>query len=337
MRRSLALSCLLATLLTGVAGAQTIPPLPDLTSYALMKSDGTRAVPTSVAQAADQLKDFDVVVLAELHDHAGNHLAEMQLLSAIFARAPNLALSLEQFERDTQKVVDDYLAGRIGEEVMKKNARAWPNYDEAYRPLVEFAKEHGLPVIAAEVPTSIVRCVGQEGPAYLTRLNGDKRNWVAAELHTQDGPYRDKFMRFLNEDPLHGSDANQSPAERAASDQRGFAAQVSRDDTMAESIFLHAQRNPGRKIVHVTGAFHAEAFLGTVERLKLRAPNLKVAVVAPVEVANPQSPSVSASDAASGNFLVLLHALPKSYISDAEQKAAIAGFNFRGRRADCSS
>ena len=337
MRPSLALSCLLATLLTGVAGAQTIAPLPDLTSYALMKSDGTRAVPIALGQAADQLKDFDVIVLAELHDHAGNHLAEMQLLSAIFARAPNLALSLEQFERDTQKVVDDYLAGRIGEEVMKKNARAWPNYDEAYRPLVEFAKEHGLPVIAAEVPTSMVRCFGQEGPDYLARLSGDKKTWAAAELHMNDGPYKDKFMRFLNEDPLHGSDANQTPAERAASDLRGFTAQVSRDDTMAESIFLHAQKNPGRKIVHVTGNFHAEAFLGTVERLKMRAPNLKIAVVAAVEVENAANPSVTASDAASGNFLVLLHALPKSYLNDAEQKAAIAGMNFRARRADCSS
>src|SRR5262249_43343410 len=176
MRRSVALSCLISTLLIGAAAAaQTIAPLPDLTSYVLVKSDGARATPTTVGEAADALVNYDVIVLAELHDHAGNHLAEMQLLSAVQARAPNLALSLEQFERDTQKVLDDYLASRIGEEVMKKNARAWPNYDEAYRPLVEFAKEHGLPVIAAEVPTSIVRCVGQEGPAYLTRLNGDKQ------------------------------------------------------------------------------------------------------------------------------------------------------------------
>ena len=93
--------------------------------------------------------------------------------------------------------------------------------------------------------------------------------------------------------------------------------------------------SPGRKIVHVTGNFHAEAFLGTVERLKMRAPNLKIAVVAPVEIENPSAANVTAADAASGNFLVLLHALPKSYLNDAEMKAATAGMNFRARRAPC--
>ncbi len=338
MRRTL-LFASVAALIAGASPArdQTIAPaaLPDLTSYVLMRSDGGAPVAITVAQAADALKDYDVIVFGEFHDHAGNHLAEMALFSAIYARAPNLALSLEQFERDVQNVLDDYMAGRIGEEALKKNARAWPNYDEAYRPLVEYAKEHRLSVIAAETPTSIVRCVGQEGPDYLARLGADKRGWAAAELHLGEGAYKDKFMHFLTDDPLHGSDASQTPAERAASDARSFAAQVTRDDTMAESIFLHLQKNPGRKIVHVTGNFHVEAFLGTVERLKVRAPNLKIAVVAPVEIENPATTNVSAQDAAGGNFLVLLHALPKSYLNDAEMKAATAGMNFRARRAPC--
>jgi len=337
MRQSLFLISVAAALLmsTSARNQPVVPPLPDLTSYALVRSDGATPVRMTVDQAADVLKDYDVILFGELHDHAGNHLAEMALLSAIYARAPNLSLSMEQFERDTQKAVDDYLANRTGEEIFKKNGRAWPNYDEAYRPLVEFAKEHSLPVIAAEVPTSIVRCVGQEGQDYLARLAGEKRGWAAAELHMGEGAYKDKFMHFLDDDPLHGSDSSLTPEQRKAADLRSFASQATRDDTMAESIFLHAQKNPGRKIVHITGAFHVESFLGTTERLKLRAPNLKIAVIAPVEIET--SGTLSASDATHGNFLVLLHALPKSYINDAEQKAFIAGFNFRGRRADCSS
>jgi uncharacterized iron-regulated protein len=338
MRRTILFASLAAALIAGGSPArdQTIAPaLPDLTSYVLMRSDGGTPVAITVNQAADALKDYDVIVFGEFHDHAGNHLAEMALFSAIYARAPNVALSLEQFERDVQNVLDDYMAGRIGEEALKKNARAWPNYDEAYRPLVEYAKEHRLSVIAAETPTSIVRCVGQEGPEYLARLGADKRGWAAAELHLGEGAYKDKFMHFLADDPLHGSDASQTPAERAAADARSFAAQATRDDTMAESIFLHLQKNPGGKIVHVTGNFHVEAFLGTVERLKLRAPSLKIAVVAPVEIENPASPSLTAADAGSGNFLVLLRALPKSYLNDVEMKAATAGMNFRARRAPC--
>src|SRR5262249_8440094 len=91
------------------------------------------------------------------------------------------------------------------------------------------------------------------------------------------------------------------------------------DDTMAESIFLHIGKNPGTKVVHVTGAFHVEGFLGTVERLRARAPSLRVAVVVPVE-----SGDTLAQNANEGSFAVLLHPLPKDYISEDERKAARA-------------
>ena len=250
------------------------PALNDLTSFALMRIDqSTRSSAVlSVEQLAEALKDYDVVFFGEWHDHPGNHLAEMALFRAVHQREPQIALSLEQFERDVQPVVDDYMAGRIGEEALQRRGRAWNNYAESYRPLVEYAKENGLPVIAAEVPTRVVRCIGQEGPEFLSHLRADQRNWAAAELHLDGGAYRDKFFRFLAEDNGHGegapTDMTGAPTPAAL---RSFAAQVTRDDTMAESIFLHLQKNPGRKIVHVTGNFHVEAFLGTVERLKLRA------------------------------------------------------------------
>src|SRR6266849_3486674 len=117
---------------------------------------------------------------------------------------------------------------------------------------------------------------------------------------------------------------------------RSFAAQVTRDDTMAESIFLYLQKHPGQKVMHITGAFHVEGFLGTVERLKLRAPDLKIAVVAPVEAGDPRHPEIGASDMGNGNYAVLLRSLPKSYVNDAEEKAAMIGpMNaFTPRRCD---
>ncbi len=316
---------------SALAASAEPPALPDLASYALVRPDS--GTPLSVDQAADMLKDYDVVFVGELHDHTGNHLAEMALFRALHARAPALALSMEQFERDVQPVLDDYLAGRIGEDALRQKGRAWGNYAEAYRPLVEYAKAHALPVIAANAPGKVVLCVGAEGPEFLSRMKPAERGWAAAELHTENGPYKDKFLRFLAEDPLHGrADADKSAGPSAA-DLRSFAAQVTRDDTMAESIALYLEKHPGGKVVHIAGDFHVESFLGTVERLKSRAPNLKVAVVAPVEVENPDRAASRVSDKALGTLLVLLRELPKEYATEAEKNADIAEQrkNFRVR------
>ena len=329
MRRTAIAALLAVPLLAPVAAvhsglaAQSGPALPDLMSFQMMRTDSGAPTPVSVDQVADALKNYDVVFIGEWHDHTGNHLAEMALLRALYARAPDLALSMEMFERDVQNVVDDYLAGRIGEDNFRRRGRAWENYAESYRPLVEYAKDHHLPVIAANVPGAVVRCVGLEGPAYLARMAPEKRGQAAAELHLQEGPYKDKFLHFLEESGSHGPEADKTPEQKKDEADRSFASQVARDDTMAESIFLSLQKNPSRKVIHVTGAFHVEEALGTVERLKLRAPQLKIALVVPAEAEHPDSgASLDAGDAKNANFAVLLRASPKDYVSDAERKEA---------------
>ena len=46
-------------------------------------------------------------------------------------------LSMEQFARDKQAVLKQYLAGEIGEQTLMDQGEAWPNYASDYRPLVE--------------------------------------------------------------------------------------------------------------------------------------------------------------------------------------------------------
>lgn len=297
-----------------------MPEIPDLTGYAFAKSaEGTEPVSIAVENLADALKDYDVVLFGEWHDHPGNHLAEMALFRALAMRTEKLALSLEQFERDVQPVLDDYLQGKIGEEALRNRGRAWGNYAESYRPLVEYAKERKLPVIAANAPASIVRCVGQVGPDYLSRLAPEKRGQAAAALHLNEGPYRDKFFRFLDESGSHGPDEKSVGADGKPTDGalRAFASQVTRDDTMAESIARHIEKNPGAKVFHLAGDFHVEDHLGTAERLKLIAPHLKIAVIAPVEAGK-----IGELRKGANEFLLALKPVPELYANEAEQKAA---------------
>ena len=123
----------------------------------------------------------------------------------------------------------------------------------------------------------------------------------------------------LSGDAAHGAAAEGETAKAAA--ERSFAAQVTRDDTMAESIANYLRDNPGHRIVHVTGAFHVEDRLGTIERLKMRAPNLKIALVLPVETGDVAT-SMAANKGA--DFAIALRPEPRPYVTDDERKAAEA-------------
>ena len=312
--------CAASPLPTSTAETAHLPPLPDMTSYVFV--DPATDVVVSVEDAVARLADADVVFLGESHRHPGNHLAQMALFRALHGQRANTALSLEQFERDIQPVLDQYLAGEIGESTLRSKGRACDNYPVSYRPLVEYAKANGLAVIAAEVPNMVVRCVGRQGPGFLDTMHADKRGWAATQLRLSDGAYNDRFIAFAGGNAGHGEpvDGEDKVSEAVL---RSFAAQVARDEAMAESIVQHINANPGHRVVHLNGSFHSAGFLGTAERVQWDRPDLKIAVIHQIEVDDPAHPSIPDYKHGEGTFLLLIAPTPKAYASDEEERAAI--------------
>jgi len=299
-------------------------PFQDFYDTAFVLTGDGKSAPrvADLAQVADALAAFDVVFYGERHSHPGVHLQQMKLLRALVERDPHWILSFEQFERDVQGVVDDYVARRIGETTLIEKSRAWSNYPASYRPLLLFAREHQLPVVAAEAPGWAITCVGQWGPAILDRFTPLERSWVAEKVHVEPGAYQDKFMAFMGTSETHGSGKAATP-ESAAKAQRSFAAQVTRDDTMAESIERALQQHPGYKVLHLNGSFHSEAFLGTVERLRMLDPKLKVAVIEPVEVEDPGAPAFASDTLKEGTVLQLIYPNPDSFAEGEDTSASM--------------
>ncbi|GAK84972.1 uncharacterized iron-regulated protein [Vibrio ponticus] len=231
------------------------------------------------------MQNADVILVGEWHTHTGIHRFQTDLLAELLTTNSDIALSMEQFSRDAQPIVDQYLAGKIGEQPLITQANAWPNYPSDYRPLIELAKANQLDVIAANAPRSIVRCVGKQGTAYLDKLSAEKRAWVANEINTQASPYKSKFMQSMH----HGE-----PEQT----EKQFAAQMTWDETMAESIVQYLSNHPNHKVMHIAGKFHVEDGLGTKASILRRNSALEVLVITPT--ANPTS---DASD-------LQLHVLP---------------------------
>ena len=356
-----------------------IAPLTDI--YDTVWIRGEDGIVKTLDQVADDLSRYDVVFFGEFHGHSGIHLAQMRMFRALQQRYPDMTLSLEQFERDTQPLLDQYLAGDIGEKVLEEDGRAWPNYAQSYRPLVEYSKDNGLPVVAANAPKQAVICVSKKGPEILDEIPMPDRTWVAAELHIEEGAYLDKYRSFIMNSSTHGPDKKDAddaekngrcadtgtetdveveaeveveadveveveaetdesaaetgknthamaPMEGSGEDMsemmqamimKSFSSQVLRDDTMAESIAIHLQENPGRKVLHLDGNFHSASHLGTVERLKLRMPDLKIAVINPIAVEDNNSPAWTEEDAATGDYILLVREMPEMFVCEARE------------------
>lgn len=240
---------------------------------------------------------------------------QAQLFAELYRQNPNMALSMEQFTRDKQPVVNQYLAGEIGEKTLITEGNAWPNYISDYRPLVELAKQNGLDVIAANAPKPIVRCIGREGADYLARLPSNERKWVADDLTLTPDAYQAKFKASMH----HGDEAKT---------QRQFAAQTAWDDTMAESMVDYLAKHPGKQIIHVAGRFHVAEGLGTASRIKARNPELNVVMVTPVT--EQSNIAENAPD-----YRVNVMPLPKSYVSEDKMMAVMKNISGRNKELKC--
>jgi uncharacterized iron-regulated protein len=278
----------------------------------------------SVNGLAEDLAQANVVVIGEYHGHHGAHLLQALVQSALYQKRPQQVLSMEQFTLNDQSELNAYLAGKSGEEELIADTGAWSNYKASYRPLIEFSKSRNVPVIAANAPADIVRCVGRNGENYLDQLDAEKRGPLPAEPFLDTPQYRNKFFDALG--GAHGSDQNEPSHSKRL--KNSYKAQLLRDNTMADQVIMALEKYPGHQIIHVTGTFHAEDRLGMVAVLEKRRPNLEVAVVSPVFwQPGDDFNRLLEANRGKGDFLYFLQPLPETYKNtDRQREAMMAQF-----------
>ena len=262
-------------------------------------STGSRIVvpgsdqPASVEAVAAAVVDADLVALGELHQTPGVHRTHHALLRAMYARRPNMVIAMEMFERDVQTVLLQYLGGVIDEGEFRAKSRPWPNYARDYRPVIEFAKQRGLMVLAANAPRPLATKAAKEG---LDAVMGDK-HLARTTSAPQDG-YWESFQEMM---AGHGGMLGDDGMARF------YAAQCLKDDTMAESIADHLKGfEPDRRplAVLICGRAHSDHGWGTVQRVVERLPGIEVRVLSAETVDGPAT-EVVAADGDVADFVVV--------------------------------
>ncbi|MCL7971316.1 MAG: ChaN family lipoprotein, partial [marine benthic group bacterium] len=252
--------------------------------------------------------DYTVVFVGEAHDDPTGHMLEGELLKRAYeayaaASAEGedegrpLALSLEFFQSDAQPVLDEYLAGLITESSFRAAARPWPRYETDYRELIEFSKENGLDVIAANAPRRYTTRVTMHGRESLDDLPPEALQWLAPLPYGQPSEaYRNQWIAIIQEvmaqqgmkcgipaEELAAATGQEveAPAPVGAHDNMGnqLHSQVLWDATMAYFMSEYLATNPDALLMHMVGGFHVERWTGTPEHLEAYRPGTKAMVV----------------------------------------------------------
>ena len=208
--------------------------------------------------------DADVVFFGEEHNDSAGHYLEAEIFKGLHkVYGDHLALSLEMFETDNQLALDEYLAGKIPEDRFSKDVRLWSNYKD-YRPMIEYAKQNRLNVIAANPPRRYVSMVSRRGMKSLDSLSKDAKKFLPPlPYDTLTGRYRDKFVEVMK-----GAPGSSSP--------NIYYSQSLWDAGMSWSIYSYRKQNKSKKIFHCVGNFHCDEKLGTLAQLQHRKSKLKI-------------------------------------------------------------
>jgi uncharacterized iron-regulated protein len=267
-----------------------------------------RVIDTTTASVVDfegllaRCSEAQVVTLGEQHDDPSTHLFELALLQGLVRwHDGKVVLSLEMFERDVQDLVNSYLSGEITEEQFLASSRPWGNYETDYRPMVEFSKEHQLPVIAANVPRPLAAMVAENGYNNV-QFTEEEQGWIAPTFDAPEDAYWEAFRQTMQMPGM---------AQMGITDETirvFYEAQVLKDEAMADSVANASTNNPGSIVYHVTGAFHTIDKLGTFPRIQRDLPGADVISILVLPVEDLLAPLPE--DASGADYIVLVLAPP---------------------------
>lgn len=236
------------------------------TPFVLYNSKGKKV---SYKKMIRVLAQNDIVLFGEYHNNAIAHWLQLSVTKDLFEKR-KLTLGAEMFEQDNQKVLNDYLQGKINAKGLDSLARLWKNYPTDYAPLVNFAKENNIPFTATNIPRKYASLVSKKGFTGLDSLTAQEKSWMAPLPMAYDP----ELPGYKNMVAMMGGHGGENLPK----------AQASKDATMAH--FIVTTQVPGSLFIHYNGSYHSENYEGIGWYLAKNNPLLKIKTITTVSQKN---------------------------------------------------
>ncbi len=214
---------------------------------------------SSLAQVMEQIDHARVVLVGETHTRYDHHLVQLEILKHLYQKSPNLALGVEWFQQPYQKHLDDYIAGEITEKEMLHLTDyfgRWQYNYRLYQPILQYARENNIPVIALNAPRELVSALAK---SEFDDLPEELKSQLPKSYDWSDKDY-EKRLRDIFE--LH--------PEYKGEFENFLRSQLTWDESMAERAAQYLQDNPESRMLVLAGSGHIMFGSGIPNRIKRR-------------------------------------------------------------------
>lgn len=196
--------------------------------------------------------------IGEIHDRPQHHQNQLRIIQSLHARDPDLAIGVEYFQQPFQRYLDDFLAGRIDEKRMLVKTEYYKRWQMDYRmlqPILEFARQNRIPVVALNISSDIHSKVFNGG---MHSLSPEERAQIPYELQPARDDYRQRLKAIFDSHPQGDHFEN------------FIEGQLLWDEAMADTAARYLKKHPQSRMVILAGLGHMMYGAGIPERVNLR-------------------------------------------------------------------
>ncbi|MBF0271008.1 MAG: ChaN family lipoprotein [Magnetococcales bacterium] len=212
------------------------------------------------AQLIERLAAHRIVLIGESHDNPAHHGVQLRVIRALRARHPEMVVAMEMFPRTMQPELDRWVAGELSEEAFLDAVEwyfTWGFDFELYGPILRYARDERLPLLAMNLPREIVSRVRKTGLAALEPSIRD----TLPSITPASTPYRIRLEEVFNSHPM---------MSKGGPFDSFVEAQTLWDGVMADSIQRWRAAHPHGVVVGLAGSGHLLMGHGIPHQLRAR-------------------------------------------------------------------
>lgn len=215
-----------------------------------------------LASIIPELADKRVVFVGEIHNRYEHHLTQLEIIRQLHEIHPRLAIGMEAFQQPFQHPLDAYIAGDLSERDFLRDSeyyQRWRFDFRHYAPILRYAREHRIPVIALNLPAELTRKAGKVG---IDGLSETEKAKIPQTIDRSDTAYEARLRDVFD----------QHPHSDEQSFDRFLDVQLLWDEGMAKRAAEYLAENPEDVLVVLAGGGHLAYGSGIPRRLQRRHP-----------------------------------------------------------------